>query len=105
MIADKIQEIVCVKPKRIGKIFGANHSPISFPTAMKANEAPKPCTKFERANIGRLEEKVRVKFPKARVKRPVLATNRIGKLSSKYPAGICMKANPKTNEPTAKAAP
>src|SRR5438132_1406588 len=103
-MAVKIQEMVWVSPKRMGNILGANHSPISFPTAIKAKEAPSPWMKFERANRGRLVEAVRVKFPKASKKSPPLATNRIGKRSSKNPAGICMQAKPNTKEPTANEA-
>src|SRR6185369_12118055 len=105
MIAVKTQEMVWVSPNKMGNILGANHSPISFPTAMKAKEAPSPWMKFERANKGRLPEAVRVKFPKASRKRPPLATNRIGKRSNKYPAGICIQAKPSTKEPTANADP
>ena len=44
-------------------------------------------------------------LPAANIKTPELTTKRALNLSSKYPAGICMQANPKIKAPLASDTP
>src|SRR3990167_6024107 len=101
----RTQESVWVRPNNIGNNFAENHCEIKIAAAINANDAPTPCKKLDSEYITRLSAKEIMIFPAANKKTPLLTTYRALNLSSKYPAGICIQANPRMKAPVARETP